>query len=102
MTHHDEVIATDRLRRALLAFRTAQGLLLAANRRFKGLPAEEVEAFWSAPGGRIERHVQAAAAEVVAAFEAFSTAGLVAGATDRHLITEAQRHVTEGRYEAPR
>jgi hypothetical protein len=97
MTHHEEAAATDRLRRALLAFRNAQSLLLAAERKLKGLPAEEIEAFWSAPGGRIERHVQAAAAEVVEAFKAFSAAGLVAPAADRHLVTEAQRHLAEGR-----
>jgi hypothetical protein len=97
MTPGEKAAATDRLRRALLAFQAAQSLLLAAHRRLKGLPAEEVEAFWSAPGGRIERHVQAAAAEVVAAFKAFSAAGLVASGVDRHLVTEAQRHLAEGR-----
>ena len=87
---------TDRLRRALLEFRAAQNLLLAANRRLKGLPAEEIEAFWLTPGGRIERHVQAAAAEVVAAFKAFSATGLVAEAGDRHLVTEAERCLAGG------
>jgi hypothetical protein len=37
-----------------------------------------------------------AATEVRAAFKAFSVAGLVAGAGDRHLITEARRLVAEG------
>jgi hypothetical protein len=31
MTHHDEVVATDRLRRALLAFQTARSLYLGAD-----------------------------------------------------------------------
>ena len=37
-----------------------------------------------------------AATEVVAAFKAFSEAGLVAAAGDRHLVTQAQRHLQEG------
>jgi hypothetical protein len=99
MTHHDEAAATDRLRRGLLAFQSAQRLLLQAERRLKGRPAEEIKAFWAGLGigGRIERHVQIAAAELVAAFKAFSAAGLVASAADRHLVTEAQRHLAEGR-----
>jgi Tfp pilus assembly protein PilX len=97
MTRQEQAASADRLRDALLAFRNAQSLLLAAERKLKGLPAEEVEAFWSAPGGRIERHVQIAATELAAAFKAFSAAGLVASAADRHLVTEAQRHLAERR-----
>ena len=48
-------------------------------------------------GGGIEGVQRAAAQEVVAAFEAFSAAGLVADAADRHLVNEAQRHLAEGR-----
>jgi Tfp pilus assembly protein PilX len=96
MTHQDQATATSRLQEALLAFRAAESLLLAAERRLKGLSAEEVEAFWSAPGGRIERHVQASAAEVVAAFKVFSAAGLVASAEDRHRVSAAERHLAEG------
>ncbi len=40
--------------------------------------------------------MRATATEVVAAFQQFSAAGLVAGATDRHLVTQAQRHLAEG------
>ena len=97
MTAQEQVAAADRLRRALLAFRAAQNLLLQAHRRLKGLPAEEVDAFWLAPGGRIERHVQTTATEVVAAFRVFSAAGLIADAEDRHHVTEAQRHLTESK-----
>jgi hypothetical protein len=39
---------------------------------------------------------QAAATEAVAAFQQFSAAGLVAAASDRHLVTQAQRHLAEG------
>jgi hypothetical protein len=97
MTHQEEAAATDRLRRALLAFRSAQTLLLTAERKLKGLPAEEIEAFWAAPGGRIERHVATTAAEVVEAFKAFSATGQVAPAADRHLVTEAKRVLAEAR-----
>lgn len=95
MTHHDEVVAADRLRRALLAFRAAHSQSLAAHRRLKDLPQPEVEVFWDGPGRRIEANTHATAAEVAAAFKAFSAAGLVADATDRHLVTAAQRHLAE-------
>ena len=85
-----------RLQRALEAFQKAQGLLLTAHRRLKELSAAEVERFWAAQGSRIEKQLHATAAEVVAAFQAFSVAGLVAGANDRHLINEAQRHLADG------
>ena len=95
MTHQDEAAATDRLRRALLAFQAALNLL-GAERRLKGLPRAEVDAFWDGQGRRIEATVRAAATEAVAAFKQFSAAGLVAGAADRHLVTQAQRHLAEG------
>jgi hypothetical protein len=94
MTHQDE--ATDRLRRALLAFQAAQNSLLGAHRRLKELPPAEADAFWRGPGRRLEAAMRATAAEAVAAFQRFSAAGLVAGAADRHLVTQAQRHLAEG------
>jgi hypothetical protein len=36
------------------------------------------------------------AAEVLVAFKGFSAAGLVANADDRHLVSQAQRHLAEG------
>jgi hypothetical protein len=96
MTHRDEAVAVDRLRRALLAFRTAQILFLSAHRRLKALPQGEVEAFWNGPGRRVEVNMRIAATEVVAAFKAFSAAGLVADGKDRRLVTEAQRYLAEG------
>jgi hypothetical protein len=95
MTHHDEAAATDRLRRGLLAFRAAHLRFLAAHRQLKDLPQAEVEVFWNGPGRRIEANTRTTAAEVAAAFKAFSAARLVADAADRHLITEAQRHLAE-------
>ena len=95
MSHQDGATATDRLRRALLAFRTTQNQLLGAHRRLKGLPPAEVDAFWRGQGRRLEAGMRAAAAELVAAFQRFSAAGLVAEAADRHLVTQAQRHLAE-------
>ena len=91
--HH--AAATDRLRRALLAFQAAQNQLLAAHRRLKDLPPAEVDAFWRGPGRRLEAAMRTTATEAVAAFQRFSAAGLVAGAADRHLVTQAQRHLVE-------
>ena len=97
MSTKDHAAATDRLRRALLAFRTAQGLVLQAHRRLKGLPQAEADAFWDSPPGRhVEAALRATARELVAAFARFSAAGLVAEAADRHLVTRAQWHLGEG------
>lgn len=95
MTAQDQAAATERLQRALLAFQAALNLLLGAERRLKGLPRAEVDAFWDGQGRRVEATVRAAATEAVAAFKEFSAAGLVAGAGDRHLVTQAQRYLTE-------
>jgi hypothetical protein len=95
MTHQDEAVANNRLRRALLAFRTAHSHSLAAHRKLKDLPQAEVGVFWDGPGRRIEANTRATAVEVAAAFKAFSTVGLVADAIDRHLVTAAQRHLAE-------
>jgi hypothetical protein len=95
MTVHDEAAATNRLRRALLAFQAAQTAFLSAHRKLKGLPQAEADALWAGPGRRLEADLRATATEVVAAFKAFSAAGLVAAASDRHLVTQAQRHLTE-------
>ena len=92
MTRQDEAGATDRMRRALLAFESAQMLLVAARRRVQGQPTEKIEAFWLASGGRTERHVHATATELIAAFQAFSAAGLVADADDQRLVAQAQRY----------
>jgi hypothetical protein len=95
MTVQDQTAATDRLRRALPAFQTAQNSLLGAHRRLKELPQAEVDAFWRGPGRRLEAAMRATATEAVAAFKQFSAAGLVADAGDRHLVTQAQRHLAE-------
>ncbi|MDO9713593.1 hypothetical protein [Paracraurococcus lichenis] len=71
-------------------------MLLTAHRKLKGQPAAEVDRFWMTQGRRIEQHLHATASEAVAAFKAFSAAGLVASAADRHLVNEAQRLLAEG------
>jgi hypothetical protein len=97
VTQRDGAAATDRLRRALLAYQSAQTLFLGAHRKAKALgSAEEVERFWATRGRQIEAAQRQAAAEVDAAFRAFSAAGLVAEPADRHLVTEARRHLAEG------
>ena len=88
--------AAGRLQRALDTFQKGQGMLLAAHRKLQGLPPEEVDRFWLSAGTRLEAHVGSTAAEVVVAFKAFSAAGLVANANDRHLVSEAQRHLAQG------
>jgi hypothetical protein len=95
MIAQDQTVATDRLRRALLAFQAAQSSLLGAHRRLKELPQAEVDAFWRGQGRRLEASTRATATEVAAAFKQFSAAGLVAGASDRHLVTQAQRYLAE-------
>ncbi len=96
MSAQGQTAATDRLRRrALLAFQTARNSLLGAHWRLKELPQAEVDAFWARQGRGLEATLRATAAEVVAAFKQFSAAGLVAGAGDRHLVTQAQRHLAE-------
>jgi len=91
----DQAAATDRLRRALLEFQTAQSFLINAQRRMKVLPQAQVDAYWSGPGCEVEAAMRIAATNVVVAFKVFSAAGLVAGAADRRLITAAQRHLAE-------
>jgi hypothetical protein len=93
----DKAAVTDRLRRALLAFQAAQVLLLGAHRKAQALASpEEGEQFWAKSGSHLEAQQRATAMEVVAAFKAFSAAGLVADARDRHLINQAERYLAEG------
>src|SRR3954452_5952571 len=93
----DKAAVTDRLRRALLAFQAAQALLLGTHRKAKALASPEAsEQFWATSGSHVEAQQRAAATEVVAAFRAFSAAGLVAGAGDRHLVNQAEQYLAEG------
>jgi hypothetical protein len=92
----DHTAVIDRLRRALSAFQAAQNLVLLTHRKLKGVPQADVDAFWEGRGRRVEANTRATAMAVVAAFEEFSMAGLIASASDRHLVNQAQRHLKEG------
>ena len=94
--NQDQVAIISRLRLALLAFQDAQTRLLTVHRKLKGLPQAEADALWAGPGRRVEANMRATATELVAAFKVFSAAGLVASASDRHLVTQADRHLREG------
>jgi hypothetical protein len=80
----DQLEATNQLRRALLAFQSAQVLVLTHQRQSKALSQAEVDA------------VQDSAAEAVAAFQAFSAAGLVIGTDDQRLLAQAQKYLADG------
>lgn len=97
MTIPTEPEAAGRLQRALNAFQKGQGMLLTAHRKLQGFTSEEIDRFWLSAGARLEMHMRSAAAEVVVAFKAFSAVGLVASTNDRHLVSEAQRYLAQGR-----
>lgn len=80
----DQLEATNRLRRALLAFQSAQILLLTYQRQGRALSQAELDT------------VQDSATEVVAAFQEFSAAGLVTGADDFRLLAQAQKYLADG------
>ena len=61
----------------------------------QGLPQAEVDAFWRGQGRQLEAAMRATATEGATAFKQFSAAGSVAGAPDRHLVTQAQRYLAE-------
>ena len=88
--------AAGRLQQALRAFQNVQSMFLGAHRKLKGRPPEEVGHFWLSAGARLKAHMNSATTEVLAAYKAFSAAGLVASTDDRHLVSEAQRHLAEG------
>ena len=80
----DQLAATNRLRRALLAFQSAQILVLTHQRQHKAPSQDEVEM------------LRDSAAEVVTAFQAFSVAGLVISTDDQRLLAQAQKYLADG------
>ena len=80
----DQLEATNLLRRALLAYQSAQVLTLTYQRQHKALSQADLDT------------VQDSAAEVAAAFLAFSAAALVAGADDQRLLAQVQKYLAEG------
>ena len=91
MTPREQAEITSRMQHALMTFQGAQVAYLGAHRKLKNQPQAEVDAFWDGPGLRLEAGLRTSAKELMAAFTAFSAAGLVASASDRHLVTEARR-----------
>jgi hypothetical protein len=80
----DQLDATNRLRRALLAFQSVQILVLTHQRQSKAPSPAEAET------------LRDGAAEVVEAFQAFSAAGLVIGTDDQRLLAQAQKYLADG------
>jgi hypothetical protein len=80
----DRIETTNRLRRALLTFQSAQLLVLTHQRQNRALPQAELDA------------VRDSATEATAAFQAYSAAGLVAGADDQRLLVKAQKYLADG------
>jgi hypothetical protein len=91
MNYQEQEQSRIRLRDALTAFQSAQLAYLSAHRKIKDHSAAEADAFWDSLGLRLEATLRASAKEVMVAFDLFSAVGLVATASDRHLVTEAKR-----------
>jgi hypothetical protein len=96
MTHPDEGAAKDRLWRAALNFEHARLFFLTVQQKTQGLPTAQGEAFWNGQGREIHDGLQASAKELVAAFTAFSAAGLTADASDWRQATQAKRCLKGG------
>ena len=88
MSVSSEAEAVDRLARALVAFRKAQSLMVAAQRKLRGFP-EGGDKFLAGTGVRLKQHQRACATEVMAAYRAFSAEGGTIEARDRRLVGEA-------------
>jgi hypothetical protein len=95
MTHQERAMATDRLRRGILAFQAAESLFLNAHRRMKIQPQVGIDAYWAGPGQQIKEELRIAATEVDDAFKAFSAAGLGVGVADQRSVIAAQRYLVE-------
>lgn len=80
----DQLAATNRLRRALLAFQAAQVLVLTHQRQKHPLSQTELDA------------VRDSAVEAAAAFQTFSAAGLVIDAPDNRLLAQIKKYLADG------
>jgi hypothetical protein len=99
----EAAIAMNRMRRALLAFRSAQSALLNAHRRLNLRTRAEADTYWAGPGRQVKADVRAAAAELDAAFEGLSGARLGVDTADLRTVAEAQRYlVAPGSSSPPR
>lgn len=70
----DEALIVDRFRRALLALQKES---------------------WAEPEQRVDAAIRTAALSTIEAYEAYTAAGLVADATDRWLVKQAQRYLAK-------
>lgn len=84
MTAQEQAMDTDRLRRALLAFQSAQVLILTHQRQNQPASQAELDA------------VRESTAEANAAFQTFEAAGLMIGADDQRLLTQARKYLADG------
>jgi hypothetical protein len=99
----EAAIAMNRMRRAVLAFRSAQSILLNAHRRMKALTQAEAGTYWAGPGRQIKADMRAAAAELDAAFEGLSGASLDIEAADLRAVAIARQYLAAtGRPSPPR
>lgn len=76
MMIRDQLIVTDRFRRALLTLQTAG---------------------WAHPGERVRADIHAAAVEVMEAYQVFTAAGLAADAAESRLISQARQYLAESK-----
>jgi hypothetical protein len=89
----EAAIAMNRMRRAMLAFRSAQSILLNAHRRMNLRTRAEAGTYWAGPGRQVEADMRAAAAELDAAFKGLSGARLGVDTADLRTVAEAQRYL---------
>ena len=68
----------------------------ALTRRDTKLADQVIQVGWIGAAAALVGTARTAATAVVTSFRAFSAAGLVADAQDRHLVTEARRYLAEG------
>ena len=79
----DQAAVTNRLRRALLAFKSAQLLVLTHQRQKQAVSQADLDA------------VKDSAMEAAEAFYVFAAAGLVAGADDQRLLGQIEKYLAD-------
>jgi hypothetical protein len=89
----EAAIAMNRMRRAVLAFRSAQTNLLNAQRRMKALTQAEADTYWAGPGRQVKADMRAAATELDAAFAGLSGASLGIETADLRVVAIARQYL---------
>jgi hypothetical protein len=97
----EAAVAMNRMRRAVLAFRSAQTNLLNAHRRMNSRTRAEADTYWAGPGRQVKADMRAAAAELDAAFEGLSGARLGVDTADLQTVAEAQRYLAAAGSSSP-